>query len=194
MPTMFYVSYGTGWALLLVEIVLLFLVYRHFGLISLESAGAQNDGLPLGTEAPEITGVTAEGEPMSRRLANGKAHLVAFVSPECAPCAQVMPHINTLAQAAADKLDITLVVRGAYDTAQRMRERFDTPCVCVAEDGHQVFERYGVQVTPFAFLVDAEGRIRAKGICNGQLRLRNLLTAGGLKVSPTPLIPIPRRA
>lgn len=58
--TAFLVSYGALWILLLVTALLVFLLYRHFGLMSLATSDAiSRDGLPLGEQAPALTGVDA---------------------------------------------------------------------------------------------------------------------------------------
>ena len=66
MSTLFYVSYAALWLLLLTIGVLVLLLYRHFGVMSLGTLeGVQRDGLPIGSVAPPISGVTAAGQDTS---------------------------------------------------------------------------------------------------------------------------------
>ncbi len=181
MSSVFYISYVAMWFLVMIEGVLLLLVYRHFGLVALGTAeGVQRDGLAVGDVAPPMSGITAEGEPVSWAPQPGHAHLLLFAAPECRPCAQVVPYINRLA--ARSDVDVALVVSGPQDGVARLVDKFHPPSsvACLADDGSGVYKRYRVRVTPFAFIVGEDGRIRAKGLCSDPMRLRDLLAMGGL--------------
>ncbi len=62
-----------------------------------------------------------------------------------------------------------------------VNDKFQLPFEAIADDGSGSAERYRVRVTPFGFVVGEDGRIRAKGLCNGRERLKELLVAGGLE-------------
>ncbi len=98
MSAIFYASYVAMWILLLLLGILVLLLYRHFGLVALGTVeGVQRDGLPVGEVAPAITGVTALGETITWPPKQGRSHLLAFVAPDCTPCARILPSINQLA-------------------------------------------------------------------------------------------------
>lgn len=184
MSTIFYVSYGALWLLLLVMGVLLLLLYRHFGMMTLGTLeGVQRDGLPIGTAAPLISGVTAQGDELVWEPRRGRPEFLVFASPNCEPCADVLPHVNRLATRNAQSLGVTAVVAGPQEVAAKLIEQqeHDPAYVCLAEDGSGALDRYRVRVTPFAFVIGTDGRILAKGLCGDQVRLRNLLLAGGLE-------------
>ena len=64
MSTLFYVSYVALWLLLLTIGVLVLLLYRHFGVMSLGTLeGVQRDGLPIGSvaEADAVAWARASG-------------------------------------------------------------------------------------------------------------------------------------
>lgn len=197
MSGIFYVSYAAMWLLMIVEGVLLLLVYRHFGLMSLGTVeGVQRDGLSVGEIAPPMSGVTAQGEQILWSAHPGNAYLLLFATPECRPCANVVPAVSRLAAMRTD-VNITLIVGGPQDGAVQLVEKFHPPsCVaCFADDGSGAYKRYRVRVTPFAFVVGGDGRIRAKGLCSDPARLRDLLTAGGLDsaaavVEPARALPV----
>ena len=181
MSTVFYVSYGALWLLVLTMGVLLLLLYRHFGMMSLGTLeGVQRDGLPVGAVAPPIGGVTAAGEDEGWEPRRGRPELLLFASPDCEPCKTVMPAVNRLATAAGDALGVTAVVPGPRESVERLVAQYDPPYLAFAEDGSGAFNRFRVRVTPFAFVVGADGRVLAKGLCNDPARLRELLSAGGL--------------
>lgn len=182
MSTMFYVSYVALWLLLLVIGILLLLLYRHFGVMSLGTLeGVQRDGLPVGAAAPPLGGVTASGDDAGWEPRRGAVDLLLFVSPDCGPCETLLPVVNRLAASpAARRLGITAIVPGPRETVARLDEKYHPPYLCLAEDGSGAFARFRVRVTPFAFVIGADGRVLAKGLCSDPERLRALLDAAGV--------------
>jgi thiol-disulfide isomerase/thioredoxin len=181
MPTLFYVSYVALWLLVLTMGVLLLLLYRHFGMMSLGTLeGVQRDGLPIGSVAPPISGVTAAGQDIAWEPQRGQPQLLLFATPECEPCATVLPHVERLARAVNGGLGIATVVPGPRGEVAQFVERYRPPFPCLAEDGSGAFSRYRVRVTPFGFVVGGDGRILAKGLCGDRVRLRGLLEAADL--------------
>ena len=202
MPTLFYVSYAALWVLLLTIGVLVVLLYRHFGMMSLGTLeGVQRDGLPIGSVAPPISGVTAAGQDTAWEPTRGQPQLLLFAAPDCDPCAAVLPHVEGLARAVNGSLGIAAIVPGPRDEVVRFVQRYRPPFLCLAEDGSGAFSRYRVRVTPFGIVVSSDGRVLAKGLCGDQARLRGLLEAADLpdlaRALPAPSRPIqitPRRA
>jgi thiol-disulfide isomerase/thioredoxin len=195
MPTLFYVSYAALWLLLLTIGVLVLLLYRHFGMMSLGTLeGVQRDGLPIGSVAPSISGVTAAGQDTGWKPKRGQPQLLLFAAPDCEPCATVLPHVERLARAVNGNLGIAAVVPGPRDEVARFVERYRPPFACLAEDGSGAFTRYRVRVTPFGFIIGGDGRVLAKGLCGDQVRLRRLLEAADLpeiaQVLPAPGQPV----
>jgi hypothetical protein len=195
MSTLFYVSYAALWLLLLTIGVLVLLLYRHFGMMSLGTLeGVQRDGLPIGAVAPPISGVTAAGQETIWRPTRGQPQLLLFAAPDCQPCATVLPHVERLARAVNGDLGIAAVVPGPRDEVARFAERYGPSFPCLAEDGSGAFSRYKVRVTPFGFVVGSDGRVLAKGLCGDQVRLRGLLEAADLgevaRALPTPAQPV----
>lgn len=185
MPTIFYVSYVALWVLLLVQGILLLLVYRHFGLAALGTAeGVQRDGLPVGEIAPPIRGVTVQGEAFELIPQPGQLYLLTFVSPTCAPCAEILPAIHQVTRV-IDEVKVVLVVDGSRERVVQLIERFHPPTAvtCLAEGDTGIYRGYLVRVTPFAFMIGKDGLIRSKGLCNTTSRLRQLLSSVGKEVS-----------
>ena len=181
MSTLFYVSYVALWLLLLTMGVLVLLLYRHFGVMSLGTLeGVQRDGLPIGSVVPPISGVTAAGQDTRWESRRGQPQLLLFAAPDCEPCATVLPHVERLAQAVNGSLGIAAVVPGPRDEVARFVERYRPSFACLAEDGSGAFTRYRVRVTPFGIIVGSDGRVLAKGLCGDQVRLRGLLEAADL--------------
>ena len=187
MSTLFYVSYVSLWVLCLVQAVLLFLVYRHFGIIALGTAdGVNRDGLAVGKLAPIISGVTARGKTAEWSAQPGRAYLLLFAAPGCKPCSEVLPTVKQEG-VAAKGFDTVIIVPGQRDAVAQLVEQFQLPFVCLAEDGSGAADRYQVRVTPFAFVVGKDGRILAKGLCSDAHKLRHLLSLGGLTDTVIPV-------
>lgn len=180
--TLFEVSYGAMWVLLVINSVLVLLLYRHFGLMSLETIeGVQRDGLAIGEEAPPIQGVSGNGEALMLHPGERRPAFVLFAAPECEPCKKVAPYVNRLAGLNSDgnELDVVVVAAGDGAIAAHIGEDF-TDAFTLADAGSGVFETYRVRVTPFAFVVGDDRRIRAKGLCGDDGRLSELFRSAGL--------------
>ena len=202
MSTLFYVSYVALWVLLLTMGVLVLLLYRHVGVMSLGTLeGVQRDGLAIGSEAPAIGGITAAGQTVSWEPTPGQPQLLLFAAPDCEPCAAVMPHVERLAQTVHGGLGIAAVVPGPREEAARFVDRYRPSFTSLAEDGSGAFSRYRVRVTPFGFVIGGDGRVLAKGLCGDRARLRGLLEAadmgdiaGALPVDAQPVTIVPRNS
>jgi thiol-disulfide isomerase/thioredoxin len=196
MSTLFVVSYVALWLLLLTVGVLLFLLYRHFGVMALGSLeGVQRDGLPIGAVAPEVAGTMVDEERMTWVPGRGRKGLLVFAAPNCGPCAAIIPALNRLATAKnGHNLAVTAVVAGGPQETAELVKKFAVPFPCLAEAGSGAADRYRVRVTPFAFVIGEDGRILAKGLCSDAERLRDLLVAGGLDGAATVLDPPARLA
>lgn len=183
MSAIFYISYVALWLLMLVEGVLLLLVYRHFGLAALGTAeGVQRDGLAIGEKAQDITGLNTDGQMTLWKPGQGHNYFLAFVSPECGPCARVLPYINQVAANSSD-LEVILITSGPKERLDQLIEKFHpiSSILCLTDDGSGTSQHYRVRVTPFAFVVGENGQILAKGLCDQAKRLQDLLAAGGQK-------------
>jgi methylamine dehydrogenase accessory protein MauD len=185
MPVIFYVSYVAMWVLLLVIGILVLLLYRHFGLMALGTVdGIRRDGLPVGTRVPSISGITAQGEVKEWIPSTTHPSLLAFVSPDCGPCAAILPFINQLVLSHRE-LDIVLLASGSQRSASQLVEKFllsDT-ILCLTDNGTGIADSYRVRVTPFAFIIGTDGRVLAKGLCDNKVRLEQLLQAAGQEAS-----------
>jgi hypothetical protein len=133
-------------------------------------ASIRPKGLPPGSIAPPVTGAVVGGgrfDPMSMA---GRAHVVAFVSPECEPC---RPLIEDLADAGAvrDLPPAVMVTRGG----------FADDAVFAVLDHDEVADRYQTHATPHVFIVDEAGIVVAQGIANDARAVRAL---AGHQVAP----------
>ena len=197
MSGVFYFSYVVLWGLVVIEGALLLLVFRHFGLTALSSAeGISRDGLPIGETVHKFTSMTASGERIEWAPNIGRSQVMAFVSADCGPCANVLPSLNRLAELSTD-LDVTYVVPGSLANAARMMSKFHPPAsvTCIAEEASEVYARYRVRVTPYIVVAGIDGRILSKGLCDSPAKLRQYLELSGIDVpNVVELVPLPNGA
>jgi thiol-disulfide isomerase/thioredoxin len=175
------ISHLALWLLVLVNFVLVLLLYRHFGLMSLGTVeGVQRDGLALGDRTVPIVGVRADGADTEWTASANRPSFLLFATPHCEPCRAVFPEVNQLADVA--DIDVAVVTDGPQEQAEALTAHVSSPGITVlADDASGAFANYRVRVTPFAFVIGRDSRVQAKGLCNDPLRLRELLRVAGLE-------------
>jgi thiol-disulfide isomerase/thioredoxin len=182
----FLASYVVLWFLVVILSILVFLVYRHFGLEAMGTfAGVQRDGLALGEEAPLIRGFTADAETVALFPGQTSPTLLLFVAPDCQPCGAVLPFVEELNRfGSTNGLEIVAVAAGSSAAVERLRETHDPSYISLAEGENHLFDDYLVRVTPFGFVID-DRRVRAKGLCSDPVLLRDLLAQGDQDAAAT---------
>jgi methylamine dehydrogenase accessory protein MauD len=175
------ISHIALWLLVLTNFVLVLLLYRHFGLMSLGTLeGVQRDGLAIGDPTTPIIGIRPNGADGSWEPSRGRPSFLLFAAPDCEPCRTVFPDVNALARDA--DIEVAVVTDGPRAQAQALAEHVtSTQITVLADDASGAFANYRVRVTPFAFIIGRNGRVQAKGLCNDTLRVRQLLDAAGLE-------------
>ena len=163
------VSYIILWAVVLGLIVLVFLLYRQLGIMYLGSAeGVSRDGLPKGTPAPDFSLTDQYGN--VQRLANyrGQPTFLVFGSPSCNPCRVLLPQLHEWAAAHPDVGVIWLNATTPDESLKFVSDMGAQLPVVPHSPDDKIADRYKVRVTPFCFLVDGTGIIRAKGLVNSK--------------------------
>jgi methylamine dehydrogenase accessory protein MauD len=174
----FWASYVVLWVVVVLQGVALLLVLRHFGLAAMSSAmGHTRDGLGVGSRAPDLEGMDRSGR-RTRWAADGADAVLYFAAPGCEPCEAMAPLVNDLARRGRGAgLDVVVVAEGGPMENEHVSSLFPSATTVVSE-AHDLFDRFLVRVTPFAFLVH-EGAVAAKGVCSSPEALAHLLESGG---------------
>jgi thiol-disulfide isomerase/thioredoxin len=167
----FAISYVVLWVLMLTLTVMVLLLYRHFGVLSMDTAdGHSRDGVAVGSRAPAL-GVDAA--PMSAQ----RTRVLLFASASCAPCQAILPYFNELAVTHGEDLQVVAVTKTGDEEELRRR----APRLTVVADGDAtISQSYRVSISPFAFVVDHDGTVQSKGLVSEVAHLRRLLRQGGL--------------
>lgn len=170
------ISYVVLWGLVLFQGAAIFLLLRQLGVIYMGTAqGVSRDGLALGRRAPDFTAPDLDGQPISLTAFLGRPLLLVFGSTTCAPCRTLIPDLNVLAREQRDNLRALFLCRGSVEDARRFARELNVQVPVAVHPDEQLPNKYQTRVTPFAFLIDADGVIRAKGLANNRSHLDMLL-------------------
>ncbi|WP_430009926.1 methylamine dehydrogenase accessory protein MauD, partial [Methylophaga lonarensis] len=166
------------WAAFLALAALMLGVIRQVGLLHERSAplGAMmvDKGPDVGERSPVFNAKTfQDDEPLliGRALTPGRASLLMFTGPSCPICAKLLPIIRSVA--AAEGADVVLISDGtAAEHRQFLRDHplKDERYVVSPEIGM----RYQVSKVPYGVLLDADGVIKGKGLCNTREHVESL--------------------
>jgi len=165
------------WCAFLSLAALMLGVIRQIGLLHERSAplGAMllDNGPEVGERSPVFNLTTFDGEPIAvgRSLAPGRPSLLMFTGPSCPICAKLLPIIRSVA--ASEEADVVLISDGTRtEHLEFLRnhplqgERY----VVSAEIGM----RYQISKVPYGVLLDKDGKILAKGLCNTREHVESL--------------------
>jgi methylamine dehydrogenase accessory protein MauD len=169
-------SYIVLWGVVLFQGAVIFVLLRQLGLMYMGSAqGVARDGLAAGERAPEFTLPDLAGRLVPLADFRGRPLLLVFGSTTCAPCRGLIPDLNVFARERAAELQVLYLSRGEADETQRFVSELDVRVPVAIHPDHELPDKYKARVTPFAFVIDAEGVVRAKGLANNRDHLEQLL-------------------
>ena len=169
-------SYIVLWGVVLFQGLVIFVLLRQLGIMYLGSApGVNRDGITPGERAPEFTLPDPAGRPVSLADFRGRALLLVFGSTTCTPCRGLIPDLNAVARERAAELQALYLSRGEAAETRRFIEELDVRVPVAVHADMALPDQYRARVTPFAFVIDAEGIVRAKGLANNRAHLEALL-------------------
>lgn len=180
MTAIWLVSYIVLWLLVLGELLIIFALARQIGLLHsrLGPAGARvtNVGLELGQEAPAFHEKDLRGRDVTLGSERGKPTMLIFVSPGCSTCSELMPAVNTIVRR-EKKVELVIVSLLQDEIINRdFASRYKVADYQYIVAPH-LSQLYQVEASPYAVLVDAEGKVFTKGITNHLEHLESLLNA-----------------
>lgn len=140
-----------------------------------ETVTDPTEGLPIGAPAPDFALPDLNGKEVEfeHLLAKGKPMLFFFVSPNCSPCAALLPEIEIWQTELKDKVNFVFVSSGK---AKENAEKFGgaTYKQVLLQNDREVSLLFGAQWTPTAVLVNTDGAI-ASSIAAGDAAIRELI-------------------
>ncbi|HST04252.1 MAG TPA: TlpA disulfide reductase family protein [Chloroflexia bacterium] len=163
------ISYIVLWLIVLSLIVLVLLLYRQLGIMYLGSAeGVSRDGLARGSAAPDFALTDQYGHPQRLAAYRGKPTALIFGSPNCGPCRLLIPQLHEWAKKHPDMNVLWLNAATPEESARFVADVGATIPVAPYSPETKLLDTYKVRVTPFLFMLDDGGVIRAKGLVNNK--------------------------
>lgn len=163
-----------------------FVLARQIGVLfeRIAPMGALMDesGPKIGENAPRLTLESLTGNPIIMGEPSAKATLLFFLSPTCPVCKKMLPILRAMANTEKKWLALVLASDGEVDKHRRFIEHAglaDFPYVLSTELGLA----FRVARLPFAVLIDANGKVQAKGLVNSREHLESLFNAHEAGVS-----------
>ena len=168
------------WGAFLALAALMLGVIRQIGLLHERSAplGAMmiDHGPDIGERSPVFNVTTIDEKPLlvGRAITPGRASLLMFTGPSCPVCAKLLPIIRSVA--AAEGTDVILISDGTQAEHREFLKNHPLQgerYVVSAEIGM----RYQVSKVPYGVLLDQDGVIQSKGLCNTREHVESLFEA-----------------
>jgi methylamine dehydrogenase accessory protein MauD len=176
------------WVLVLALGFLLVGALRNVGLLTwrLEQLEATTpsrlgrSGLSPGKKAPDFTLPSVGSGEVSFRDFAGRKVLLVFVQTNCGPCHEIVPELNKFA-GQHPEIQIIAVNHATPEDAREWISETKARFPVLIQEDWAVSKRYEVFATPFAFIVDEQGRIAAKGIVSQRHHLGYLVSSAPTK-------------
>ncbi|MEM1117448.1 MAG: TlpA disulfide reductase family protein [Bacteroidota bacterium] len=137
-----------------------------FRVASAEKVLYEIDHLGVGMEAPDFETTTLDGETLRLSDLRGQVVLLDFWATWCGPCLPEIPHLAEAAEAG----DVTIIGVSLDREREPLvtmveEQEMDWPQVWEEEEWEgEIARLYAIQRLPTTYLLDASGRIVAKGL------------------------------
>jgi methylamine dehydrogenase accessory protein MauD len=183
MTTLWLISYLALWGLVLAMGFLLLGTLRSLGLLQWQFDELQatrpvrkgREGLPPGIRAPEFTLPSVAGGEVSLSDFAGRKVLLVFTQSVCGPCHAIAPELNRLC--AAREHQVLVVNNGEANETQAWADEVQARFPLVTQENWELSKKYQVFATPYAFIIDEQGVITAKGVVSSPAYFRYLFEA-----------------
>jgi methylamine dehydrogenase accessory protein MauD len=151
-------------------------------------------GLRLGKQAPDFTLPSITGPDVALHDFAGRKVLLVFMQVGCSPCRQIVPELNRLQR--QGEAQVLVVNSGDAEAIRAWAAKVQAQFPVLRQEQLSLSKRYQVLATPFAFLIDAAGVIRSKGIINSAQHISYVLAGAyeGATENPVEAETEPQRA
>jgi hypothetical protein len=165
MGTVFWISYVALWLLVVLAIIGVLGLYYHFAQIYLNSREGRIDGQgPQVSEVAPPMQYTADGN--GRPVNDGVAKVMVFVSDDCHLCNSIQLELSHSDQQELAQSDGIVFVDGSEDSVAKWRSVIPLTWKVIRDKKGKVAVRYHIQSTPYAFSLDSDNIVVAKGNVN----------------------------
>lgn len=134
-------------------------------------------GLEIGTEAPDFTLVSFEGEEASLSDYQGEKVFLVFSSTDCLYCKEFLPEIKEFHNDFPE-VKIIMISKGTDEENLAMIEESNLDFDILPWD-QDVVQNYQVPGTPFIYLIDEDGNVQFSGFSEDLQEIEQLIQKGG---------------
>jgi methylamine dehydrogenase accessory protein MauD len=179
------ISYLALWVLVIILTIFVLGLVRQLGIIQARLGPEKKnllvtrEGLAVGSAAPDLRGSDVIHQ-REFKLANlmGRPSMVIFISPRCAPCQELLPHIPELQNTWGKKGAVVLCSHGSAEASLHLARAHQLEIPVIADVEGTIAQAYKVRATPFAYRLDRNGTVRRRGVVNNYTGLAELLDDG----------------
>ena len=183
MNTILIVSTIALWAAVMGVGFLLLGTLRSLGLLQWQVEQLQatqpsrinRNGLKPGAKAPEFSLPDIDDREASLSELRGTRTLLVFVQSGCKPCHAIVPELNQRQR--AGEFCVVAVNNADPQEAKDWAKETQAEFPVLVQDQFEVSKQYQVFATPFAFLIDEDGKIASSGIISNKRHIDFVLEA-----------------
>ncbi len=170
------------WGLLLVLGLLVIIAYRQLSYFInlrdvLNNAGTEKEGLPLGSQAPSFSykSIKDLGYPTQHFSARGNWSLLLITDPECASCRNALTTLTKLEPQLRSRLRMLAITTSDPTFIEAISDFRNSPIEIGHVEREVVHKSYLINTTPFFYVIDPEGVIRAKRVTDDENGIKKAL-------------------
>ncbi|HEX6510165.1 MAG TPA: TlpA disulfide reductase family protein [Chloroflexota bacterium] len=178
-------AFGALWLVVIALCVVVMGLLRQLGMIQLRfgidpGVLITKEGLERGTEAPDFEAIDQLTlKRVSLRQHRGKRVMLVFLSTGCLACRRLVPHLNAMARDRQGEVHFLAVCHGHETGCREFARTYKLDVSMLTDPTDVIAASYGIDVTPFAFLIDERGFVLLRGIANSWPQLESLLREEG---------------
>ncbi len=186
MMTVLIISEILQWVVLIAIVVAGLALARQIGVLHMRvaPAGAMDAGRgpAIGEAAPRLDVTTLDGRPLTigGSVEQGRLRLLMFVSAQCPLCKGLIPVAKSFA--AAERIDLVFVGDDDAAAQRAMIAKFDMAAYPFVNNA-TVGLAFEVDKLPHAVLLDATGKMLAKGLVNSREHFESLIVSHEMGVA-----------
>lgn len=181
MSGLWLISYVALWILVILLTVIVLGLVRQLGVIYVRLGSEENllstrEGLDIGTIAPDFRASdVAHNREISLADLKGRSCIFVFVSPDCQPCRELMPHLTSFHKSRNGKVNLVLFSQSDPQASLELANAHKLSIPVISDPEGGFLKLYHVRATPFAYHLDADGIVQRRGIVNNLEALEDLL-------------------
>ena len=186
------ISYVLLWAIVLGISFFLLGTLRSLGLLqwkfdemaAIRPVRKGREGLAPGQPAPDFTLPGVENGDVSLHDFAGHELLLVFTQSGCGPCHRIAPELNRLQE--NEQHQILVVNNGEHNETQAWADEVQAAFPIVSQNEWEISKKYQVFATPYAFVIDEQGMIAAKGMASTPQYIHYIFDAAKKRKSVDP--------